>query len=111
MLRLGRLDGGRAVLVPLPGRREVAKFAQPRQLVPVAAALTQVLGRRIEPVVELPEGGAAPAGPAQPATDDAARKAALDLPLVRRILDVFPDATVLSVEDEQQSEPPADDET
>ncbi|HEX7010386.1 MAG TPA: hypothetical protein VF184_10415 [Phycisphaeraceae bacterium] len=119
-LRLERLDAGRAVLRILPGHRELAAFATvDARLDQISQELSAVVGQRVRASIDVSapaaaqgEGaGASQAGQAgeQAASSQALathRRRALDLPLVKRALEAFPDAHLMDVREEAQS--PAD---
>ncbi len=105
---IDKLDEQAAVLSPMPGHREVLHFARDqRRLQEVTDELTPILGRRVRVSMQsspTPKASAdtttqAPSpgnGPGR-ATD---RRAAMELPLVKKVLDVFPDAVLFDVREE-----------
>jgi hypothetical protein len=108
-LEMRSFDGRRAVVTPLPGQRDLAKFLNPQRCEQLAAMIGQVIRAPVkvevgaEPAAPTAGDGSAPAVPdpgapaAKPAID---RKQALNLPLVHQVLELF-DATVIDVAPEQ----------
>ena len=96
-------EKGHATLAPKPGRREVAGFATPQRLALLEAELAVVANEPMRVTVEQPPSDPTPVV-ASGRTDDAQRKA-LDLPLVRRIVEVFPDVTIVGVKQVDEQKP------
>jgi DNA polymerase-3 subunit gamma/tau len=105
-LALRRVTGNEAVLTPLPGQRHVAAFATPDRLAPAAEEMSKLIGRRMRLRVEVAaEGHASSASADGGARDDAeSRRRALELPLVRHVLETFPDAAVIGIHNENGSD-------
>ncbi|MEM9018925.1 MAG: hypothetical protein AAGC44_00050 [Planctomycetota bacterium] len=113
---LGGLDReqGVATIRPRPGQRDIARFVGPRQCERLAGELTKLLGRpmRVElasPTQQDHSPSTDPAG-ARPGPSQADRQRAIGLPLVKDVLDAFPDAQFLDARPEQSESPP-DNET
>jgi DNA polymerase-3 subunit gamma/tau len=95
---LAKLDAeqGVCVLEPRTGQRDITRFAGQRQRDRLALELTKLTAKRFR--VEL---ASSPADTSAPATEEAGgnraqdRRKALGLPLVRDVLDVFPDAVLI----------------
>ena len=109
-LRIERFEGDTAVLTALPGHREVLAIATPARLEPIAAELTTLRGQRTRCVIAAPEASAS-----RPAADGGAeaaasgpgpfdRRAAMQVPLVRQVLEYFPDALLLEAREESAQE-------
>ena len=102
---LARLDAeqGVCVLEPRRGQREIAAFAGPRQRERLALELTKLTARRFRvelsepasPMAE-PEAGERPGAPAR-----LDRERAMAIPLVRDVLEVFPDAVLVDMRSEK----------
>ncbi len=105
---IDKLDEQAAVLSPTPGHREVMHFASDqRRLQEITDELTPILGRRVRVSVKpLPGNGGTPDDSQGPdptgsaSTRHADRRAALDLPLVKQVMDIFPDAELFDVREE-----------
>ncbi len=106
---IDKLDEQTAVLSPTPGHREVMHFAKDqRRLQEITEELAPILGRRVRVSVQAPKidsgqaGGEASRGstPVQGKARDTDRRAAMDLPLVKQVMDVFPDAVLFDVREE-----------
>ena len=99
-LQLVRLDQGVAVLSPTPGHRELVNFIDESRQQMLAREFSQLLGQPLRVVVQMPRGAAdeveSDAPDAAP-TGRADRRAALDLPLVKDVFDIFPDASLIDV--------------
>lgn len=102
------LQAGVCKIRPRQGHRDIAGFVNPRQCDRLAAELTKLISRRcrIELINE-----AAPyddslnesAGRSQPGENRAGeRRKALDLPLVKDVINVFPDAKLVDARREPQ---------
>ncbi len=89
-------------LRPRPGRRQTVGFATPQRLTLLEAELAAVTGKRLRIRVQQPPDAPSPAD--APSPDNAAdpQRDALNLPLVKRVFDVFPDATIINVEREDE---------
>ncbi|GAB4190920.1 MAG: hypothetical protein Kow00105_05120 [Phycisphaeraceae bacterium] len=113
-----KLDDHVAVLMPTPGHREVMNFARDqRRLQDVSTILRSILGRRLSVSIAVPE---KPGQETQVVSDESdntqaglksshngtkpfsagERRAALDLPLVKQVMDVFPDAILFDIRDD-----------
>lgn len=117
-LQLVTVEADRAVVRPTAGRqREVLNFATEARLAKVAEFISSVVGRRVRMVVESAkpagvagdpgaghEGESAGGGSESNAID---RRKAMTLPLVKRALEVFTDASLVGVRKEEptQAEP------
>ncbi len=118
LVAVTKLDEHVAVLTPTPGHREVMNFARDqRRLQDVSEMLRTILGRRLSVSIVAPENpgqgipvvsdesGNTPAG-LQSSNNGAKpfsageRRAALDLPLVKQVMDVFPDAILFDIRDD-----------
>ncbi len=101
-LRLNRLEDGVAWLSPAPGRRDVAAFAgEESRRKQLASHLTELIGRPVRIRIEsdsLEESDAGQPARTTPAANQIDRREAMNLPLVRKVLDVFPDATLISAQ-------------
>ncbi len=97
--------GGVCRVRPRKGHRDIAGFVTPRQCDRLAAELTKLTARRCR--VELVEPRTGPAAQANagetssPQQGVGQRRAALDLPLVKDVFDVFPEAVLLDARKEQ----------
>jgi len=118
-VNIDKLDEQAAVLSPTPGHREVLHFAKDqRRLQAITDELTPILGRRVRVSMQAPptpdasadESASSPAH-ANGAVRNGDRRAAMELPLVKQVLDVFPDAVLFDVrdetDDEHRNDPPA----
>lgn len=120
---LEKIDEKTAVLVPTPGHRDVLNFAKdPRRLQVVTDELIPILGRRVRVTMQAPAPGSSPGGSpgdaaqtpgsnssgSNNASRHADRRAAMDLPLVKQVLEVFPDAVLFDVREENNGSTPAD---
>jgi len=118
---IDKLDEHAAVLSPTPGHREVMHFARDqRRLQEITDELTPILGRRVQVSVHAPSASTHQhsddnighaCDPTRPQTQDprpsgsaADRRAAMDLPLVKQVMDVFPDAVPFDVREENGNE-------
>jgi DNA polymerase III subunit gamma/tau len=113
---IDKLDEQSAVLSPTPGHREVMHFARDqRRLQEITEELTPILGRRVRVSVQAlktqadpPDQKASITNP-KPAENGPARhadrRAAMDLPLVKQVMDVFPDAVLFDVREEDGGGP------
>lgn len=118
-LEIAQLEQARVVLRVLPGHREVLGFCTEQRLDQIAQQLKPILGRRVRVTVQPPEnqnpteGAAASEGSTAraPTRSAADRRAAMNLPLVQRVLEHFPDATLLDARDETELPPPPTSET
>ncbi len=116
---IDQLDEQSAVLCPTPGHREVMHFAKDqRRLQEITDELAPILGRRVQVSVRASQtqaqqpgdvGGAGGTGGgasnsdtqvARGAARHADRRAAMDLPLVKQVMDIFPDAVLFDVREE-----------
>jgi DNA polymerase III subunit gamma/tau len=109
---IDKLDERSAVLSPTPGHREVLHFARDqRRLQEVTDELNPILGRRVRVSIQAPPAAEESDGrietDAPPANGAADRRAAMNLPLVKQVLDVFPDAVLFDVREEANGDPPA----
>ncbi len=121
-VNLDKLDDQTAQFSPTPGHREVMHFAKDqRRLQGITDELTPILGRRVQVSVNAPaatnHADDNPTGPTDPAspqtqaprpTGAADRRAAMDLPLVKQVMDVFPDAVLFDVREEGRADSQAD---
>ncbi|MFA9477077.1 hypothetical protein ACERK3_02095 [Phycisphaerales bacterium AB-hyl4] len=109
-VQLDRLDAERATLRIVPGHREVYGFATEPRLAQIGKVLQDVTGRRVRVTLdrETPASGgedtAASPSPTSGAASD--RREAMGLPLVRQALEIFPEASLIDVRDEDSSDPP-----
>ena len=111
-VNIDKLDEQSAVLSPTPGHREVLHFAKDqRRLQEITDELTPILGRRVRVSMQAPpvsdvstEVSASSHASANAAVRQGDRRAAMELPLVKQVLDVFPDAVLFSVRDETDDE-------
>lgn len=122
-LQLAQLDANSATLRPVPGGRDVAGFAShPKQLDTLSKRLSEVLGKSIKASVEINQqpnalqgnanhqNGQADSNPNQRENNQKRRQEALQLPLVKTVLDVFPDASLLDVTTDPQAQTKSTDE-
>lgn len=97
-LDLKRLQESSGVVSPKPGNRDVARFATESRLEQLASELQAIVGRRIRLTMQVEEPGAGIADDTTdaqgPESSDAERREALNLPLVKRVIEAFPDATL-----------------
>ena len=120
-VRLDKLDEQSAVLCPTPGHREVLNFARDqRRLQNISEELSPILGRRVQVNIQPPSNDPAnpqnhsqstnpnPNNTPQPNTPNNSarlangdRRAALDLPLVKQVMETFPDAILFDVREEE----------
>ena len=109
-IELADLDAATGVcrVRPRRGHRDIAGFVTPKQCERLAAELTKLTARRCR--VELVE-VSRPATPSEPGqapkgSTRGERQKALDLPLVKDVIDVFPEAVLMDAraEEEQQTE-------
>jgi hypothetical protein len=108
---LDKLDDNAAVLTPTPGHRDVLSFARdPRRLQSLTEELAPILGRRVRVSIQPPspanpghhEPNAQSPNPQSPTPNNAAnRRAAMDLPLVKQVMDIFPDAVLFDLREEE----------
>jgi hypothetical protein len=96
-----RLDGGTIHVAPAPGRRDLLKFMTSQRREQLGQMLGQILGRPLR--VQMASGSSPapgrPAGPApraRPAASEQERQEAMNLPLVRDLLEAF-DVTLVDV--------------
>jgi DNA polymerase III subunit gamma/tau len=115
---IDKIDEQAVVLSPTPGHREVLSFAKdPRRLQVLTDELIPILGRRVRVTMQAPAATNAPdPSTAKPTAQNGAarhadRRAAMDLPLVKKVLEVFPDAVLFDVRDEGNGKPPMDEGT
>ncbi|MFN3166745.1 MAG: DNA polymerase III subunit gamma/tau [Phycisphaeraceae bacterium] len=113
-LELAGIDAqsGLCKVRPRQGHRDIAGFVTPRQCDRLAAELTKLTARRCR--VELID-APGPSAPQHDAPGDAdagtnrssagTRRAALDLPLVKDVFDVFPEAVLIDARKERSAEP------
>ena len=98
---------------PRQGSRDIAGFVSPRQCDRLAAELTKLTGRRCR--IELAQSsspnaaqgsGASAGGPASDRSNSQAgqRQKALNLPLVKDVIDVFPEAQLVRARKAQEKE-------
>lgn len=113
-LKIERLEPDRVTLRAIPGHREVLNFCNEQRLAQIARHLEPILGRRVRVVIENAdaatnapdESSASSASPAPaPSSRSAQRREAMNLPLVQRVLETFPDATILDARDESETPP------
>ena len=108
-LKISKLEQDRVTLAAQPGHREVLAFCTDQRLAQIAEQLQPILGRRVRVSLErtAPQPDAdtdATPSDAGPRTTD--RRQAMGLPLVQRVLEVFPDATLVDARDEADIPPP-----
>ena len=107
-LMLHALDEHRAVVAPSAEGRNVIGFATPQRLEPIGKELSEMIGRRVTLTLDV-NAGTSSATPNMPASSEAGtsrpvtlsddqKVAAMSLPLVKRVMETFPEATVMSVE-------------
>lgn len=134
-LELRSIDGEKVVLAPRPGHREMLGFATPPRLASLEPLFAELLGRPVKITIESAaeagstsssnSTGEAPAG-ARPGLSVDARRKAMNLPLVKQVLQEF-DATIVDIREEKprpatpppapppatgaESSAPAEDET
>ena len=107
-VNLDKLDDTTAQFSPTPGHREVMHFAKDqRRLQGITDELAPILGRRVQVSIHPPASNqhdpadSNSSNPQSPApTKQADRRAAMDLPLVKQVMDVFPDAVLFDVREE-----------
>lgn len=117
-VRIVKLDEQSVDLSPTPGHREVMAFAKGQRLQLIADELHPILGRRVKVLMQTPtaSGSGSPTGESSspdaptangqsPANKHTDRRAALDLPLVKQVLEVFPDAVLFDVREADQQTP------
>lgn len=102
-VQLDRLDAERATLRIVPGHREVYGFATDNRLAQIARVIQDVTGRRLRVTLDRDT----PAGDAGAETSNAApagseRREAMGLPLVRQVLEIFPEASLIDVREEKR---------
>ncbi len=110
-LRLAELNQHRATIEPLPGQRDMARFAATDQRRKrISDELMTILGRRVEVVVRQPAGATVeddatdeptPAAARRGGVSQIDRRAAMELPLVRDAIEMFPDAMPIDFRDEK----------
>lgn len=100
-------DAGLCKMRPRKGHRDIAGFVNARQCDRLAAELTKLTGKRFR--IELID--AAPARYTQQSQDNngtknrsGQRQKALDLPLVKDVFDVFPEAVLVDARAEKKNE-------
>ncbi|MGB0767935.1 MAG: DNA polymerase III subunit gamma/tau [Phycisphaeraceae bacterium] len=105
-LELAELDAsaGLCKVRPRKGHRDIAGFANARQRDRLAAELTKLTSKRFR--IELVDVGSTNAGPEANAdrasgSGSGQRRKALDLPLVKDVFDVFPEAVLLDARPER----------
>lgn len=115
-LEIEQIEEQRVVLRVAPGHREVLGFCTEARLEQIGEHLRPILGRRVRVRVEAPpsadphagvDPGDAAAGTAP--TPSTHRREAMNLPLVQRALEAFPDATLMDARDDAEPPPAADD--
>lgn len=92
---------------PRRGHREIAGFVNARQCDRLAGELTKLAAKRfrIELIDAAPPQQGEPTRAKQPGNGGAGqRRKALDLPLVKDVFDVFPEAVLLDAREEQEQE-------
>ncbi|MEX0653416.1 MAG: hypothetical protein WD151_04760 [Phycisphaeraceae bacterium] len=110
-VELANLDDERAVLRVVPGHREVFAFITDVRLTQIGKVIEDVVGRRVRVTIDrgptgAPDTGDAASGqPGQPAGGD--RREAMGLPLVRQVLEIFPEASLIDIR-ETKPAPPTD---
>jgi DNA polymerase-3 subunit gamma/tau len=115
-LEMRGFDGRRALVAPLPGQRDLIKFLSPQRCEQLAGMIAHVIRRpvkvEVDPTaaapVDTPTPTDHPAAPSTPGTSGAGadRAHARNLPLVRRVLEVF-EASVIDVAPEAALQAPA----
>lgn len=112
---LGKLDleAGLCTIRPRPGQRDIGRFVGQRQRERLGGELTQLLQRPIRVELDAPKPSTHRSAdtPGRPATDATDRQKAIGLPLVRDVLDVFPDAVLMDTRREQEPPVPEPDDT
>lgn len=118
-LEIEKLEAQRVVLRVTPGHREVLGFCTEARLKQLGEQLRPILGRRVRVSVEAPApadssaAGDDSGGDAASAPPGTQRREAMNLPLVQRALEAFPDATLIDARDDipppPSSPPPEDD--
>ena len=104
-VELLQIDKQGGVVAPKPGHGDMMGFLTDARLDQVAQQLEPILGTRVR--ITLQKAGDAgaqdrqstPNGNGAAATLD--RRQAMELPLVKKVLDAFPDATILNVQPEE----------
>jgi len=105
-------DHGLVTIRPKPGQRDIARFVGPRQRDRLAGELTKLLGRPIRVELDAPTAPSQDATPTEgerkPGSSMTDRQRAIGLPLVKDVLDAFPDAVLLDARREasESDEPP-----
>ena len=107
-VNLDKLDDTTAQFSPTPGHREVMHFAKDqRRLQGITEELAPILGRRVQVSIHPPvsnQHDPADSNSFNPQssapTKQADRRAAMDLPLVKQVMDIFPDAVLFDVREE-----------
>ena len=107
-LQLTRLENGNAYLSPTPGHREVIGFANEARRKQLASHLAELIRQPVRIIIQpnVQDGEEASQQVDVPSdrvdTNDAMRqldrRTAMSLPLVKKVLDIFPDATLLSAQ-------------
>ncbi len=97
---LQSFDQDTAVFVPRTGQREMLKFATPPMQGRLAATLSEALGRKVKVVVNDTKPGS-DRQDASSAPEGSARDRARKLPIVTKVMDVFPDATMIDARDDE----------
>jgi len=89
---------------PRAGARDIAGFVAGRQCDRLAAELTKLTARRcrVELIANVPPPDRTGASEQAPASSRSQRRAALDLPLVKDVFDVFPEAVMLDARSERE---------
>lgn len=105
---LRQLDGAMGVVTPKPGRRDVARFATEPRLEQLAIELQAIVGHRIRLTMQAPSSESVvaddPSGSRSVVGSDAQRREALNLPLVQRVIEAFPDATLTGFRQEHHED-------
>ncbi len=118
-VQIVKIDEQSVIMTPTPGHREVMAFAKGQRLQDLANDLQPILGRRVRVSMQPPanpngdltsesipgdasSGSPTPNPQSQTPNTQAARRAAMDLPLVKQVMDVFPDAVLFEVRDEEE---------
>lgn len=111
---LGKLDleGGLCTIRPRPGQRDIGRFVGQRQRERLGGELTQLLQRPIRVELDAPQPSTHRSvdSPGRPTSDPTDRQKAIGLPLVRDVLDVFPDAVLMDTRREEESQAPEPDD-
>lgn len=101
-------DHGRVTIRPRPGQRDIALFVGPRQRDRLAGELTKLLGRPIRVELDAPAPAvqpvSAPDGGGKAGASATDRQRAIGLPLVKDLLDAFPDAVLIDARREQAAD-------